>query len=199
MKISLSFIAVLAFVGLSFTGPEQAEVVSYGVDTEASVINWKGYKVTGQHHGTVKVKSGELQYEGEELVGGTFDIDMTSIKVGDLEGEWAQKLEGHLKSDDFFGVEKYPTATFEITEVVSRGKPGDYRITGNLTIKESTNPVKFNTMVTEEGGKRMATAEVTIDRSEYDVRYGSGSFFDNLGDKTIYDEFDLQIELVVKK
>jgi polyisoprenoid-binding protein YceI len=196
MKFSLSLIAVLAFVGLSFTGPEKPEVASYSVDTAESVINWRGYKVTGQHHGTVRIKSGELQYEGDQLTSGAFAIDMTTITVEDLEGEWKKKLEGHLKSDDFFGVEKYPAAIFEITEVISRGKPGDYRITGNLTIKESTNPIKFNALVTEEGGKRTATAEVTIDRSEYEVRYGSGSFFDNLGDKTIYDEFDLQIELV---
>ncbi len=199
MKFSLSFIAVLAFMGLSFTNPSEGEVAAYNIDTKESVINWKGYKVTGQHYGTVMLESGKLEYDGDMLVGGEFAIDMTTIAVGDLEGEYQKKLEGHLKSDDFFGAENYPTAKFVITEVISRGKPGDYRISGDLTIKESTNPIKFNAMVKEEGGKRIATADITIDRSEYDVRYGSGSFFDNLGDKTIYDEFDLSVQLVTKK
>ena len=202
MKISrffLSFLAVSAFIGLSFTSPPAAGEETFMVDTENSVITWKGYKVTGQHHGTVKVKDGKLEYKDGMLAGGHFSIDMTSITVGDLEGEYKGKLEGHLKSADFFGVESYPTAKFVIREVISRGKPGDYRIEGDLTIKEMTKPIKFNAQITEEGGKHVATADITVDRADYDVRYGSGSFFDNLGDKTIYDEFDLQVKLVASK
>ncbi len=193
----MSFVALVAVASLSFTGA--ALVDSYKVDTNESVINWKGYKVTGQHYGTVKIKEGSLEYTDGMLSGGSFAIDMATITVGDLEGEYKGKLENHLKSDDFFGVKNFPTAQFVITEVISRGKPGDYRISGNLTIKETTKPIKFNASVTEEGGKQVATADITIDRADYDVRYGSGSFFDNLGDKTIYDEFDLQVKLVAAK
>ena len=82
---------------------------------------------------------------------------------------------------------------------LSRGKPGEYKIIGNLTIKETTKEIKFNTLITEVDGKNVATADITIDRSDFDVRYGSGSFFDNLGDKTIYDEFDLSVNLVAAK
>ena len=196
MKFNSILLALFAFVGLSFT---DSEIVTYSVDTEASVVKWTGYKVTGKHYGTVKVENGALQYEDGQLVGGSFEIDMASIKCDDLSGEYAQKLEGHLKSADFFGVENHPTAKFVITEVISRGKPGDYRISGDLTIKETTKPVKFNANITEESDNMLANAKITIDRAEYNVRYGSGSFFDNLGDKTIYDEFDLEVQLVANK
>jgi polyisoprenoid-binding protein YceI len=126
-------------------------------------------------------------------------MDMTSIKVTDLEGEWAGKLEGHLKSPDFFGVEKHPTATLVITKVVPKGTPGDYKVSGNLTIKEKTKEVRFYAHVDSEGGKMNATADLKIDRTDFDVRYGSGSFFDGLGDKTIYDEFDLTVNIVASK
>lgn len=190
-------ITLIAFVGLAFTNPQPASV---SVNTAESYIVWKGYKVTGSHNGKVMIKNGELQLdEAGMLTGGGFDIDMTTISCDDLEGEWADKLIGHLKSDDFFGVANYPTAKFVITNVVSRGKPGEYKVVGNLTIKETTKEIKFNTVLKETEGKNVATADITIDRSEFDIRYGSGSFFDNLGDKTIYDEFELSVNLVTAK
>lgn len=191
-QFSILFLA-LAAMTLAFTGP----VETVGVDTNASVINWKGYKVTGSHTGTIKINAGNLQMEDGQLVGGSFTIDMKTINCTDMEGEYKGKLEGHLKSADFFGVEKYPTATFKITNVVSRGTPGAYKITGDLTIKETTKPVRFNVNIAEEDGKQIATGDVQIDRSDFDIRYGSGSFFDSLGDKTIYDEFDLSVRLVL--
>lgn len=170
--------------------------LSVEVDTEASQITWKGYKVTGSHEGTISLQDGALDFEDGTLVGGTFTINMASLKAT---GGMAAKLEGHLKSDDFFGVTNFPTASFTITKVVSRGTPGDYRVTGEMTIKESTETIRFNTKVTEEMGRYTAKADLVIDRTDYDVRYGSGSFIDNLGNKTIYDEFDLGITLVTKK
>ena len=113
-----------------------------------------------------------------------------------LEGEYLQKLNGHLKSDDFFGVEKYPTASFKITKVEANGTNGKYKVTGDITIKETTKSISFDTQLVTEGDKVIAVSDITIDRSEFDVRYGSGSFFDNLGDKTIYDDFTLQVKLV---
>ena len=190
------FKALLLFTSLFFLG---VTVATVSVDTDASVIGWKGYKVTGEHAGTIKVKSGDLTFEDGSLTGGSFLIDMASIKVTDLQGGAAAKLEGHLKSPDFFGVEDHPTAKLAITKVVSRGTPGAYRITADLTIKENTESIRFNAQVDEKSGAYVATADITVDRSDFDVRYGSGSFIDNLGDKTIYDEFDLSVQLVTKK
>ncbi len=193
-----SLLTLFAFFAVSFTTPTDS--TTYSVDTEASEVTWKGYKVLGSHEGTIEVKSGTLDFEEGVLTGGSFEVDMTTITCTDLEGEMAGKLVGHLASDDFFGVEKYPTATFVITNVVSRGKEGDYKVVGDLTIKETTNSIKLQAQVStdDEGVMTVATA-TTIDRSDFNVKYGSGSFFDGLGDKTIYDEFDLNINLVVTK
>lgn len=188
-----SMVAVVAAaLAVAFSGP----VDNMAVDTKASVVSWKGYKVTGSHYGKISIKNGNLAFNNGALTGGSFEIDMASINCEDLSGGTADKLVGHLKSDDFFGVEQYPTAKFVITQVVSRGTPGAYKIAGDLTIKSTTKPVKFMADVKEEGGKMVATAKITVDRSDYNVRFGSGSFFDNLGDKTIYDEFDLEVKLV---
>ena len=193
MKQFTLFTFLIGALALAFTGP--VETVS--IDTEQSQITWKGYKVLGSHTGYVNIKNGDFQMQDGALVGGSFMIDMNSITCTDLEGEYADKLVGHLKSNDFFGVANYPTANFNITQVISRGTPGSYKIVGELTIKEKTQEIKFNANVSEENGKKVAVADVTIDRSDFDVRYGSGSFFDNLGDNTIYDEFDLSIRLVL--
>ncbi|MBR9922511.1 MAG: YceI family protein [Bacteroidetes bacterium] len=194
MKLQLTLIFGLALLSLNFTGP----VETMSVNTQESVINWQAYKVTGQHEGTLGLKSGALDMQDGTLKGGSFVIDMSSINVTDLEGSYKDKLEGHLHSDDFFSTSTHPTASFKITNVVSRGTPGDYKITGDLTIKGITKAIKFNANVTEVGNQKIATADITVDRSEFNVRYGSGSFFDNLGDNTIYDEFDLSVKLVVQ-
>jgi polyisoprenoid-binding protein YceI len=171
---------------------------TYVADVTSSEIIWKGYKVTGQHDGTVELKNGTLIFEDNVLVGGEFAIDMTTIKNKDMAGGGgAAKLEGHLKSDDFFSVDKHPTANFKITKVIPYGTAGSYRVAGDLTIKGITKPVKFMANVTNTGGVMTATADITIDRSEYDVRYGSGSFFDNLGDKALHDDFDLNVKLTL--
>ena len=186
-----TLLAALALVGMSFTNPSNSEVASLPVNVEKSNIVWKGYKVTGSHTGNIELKAGKLDFDGDKLVGGSFEIDMTTITCTDLEGEYNQKLVGHLKSDDFFGVEKFPVAQLEITQVISRGTPGDYKIVGDLTIKGITKEVRFMAKV----NPNQATAAITVDRSEFNVRYGSGSFFENLGDKTIYDEFELEVNL----
>lgn len=124
-------------------------------------------------------------------------MDMNSIKVLDLQGETAGKLEGHLKSDDFFGVATHPYARLTVTKSTPNGD-GTFQVTGDLTIKDITHPVTFTTTLTPTGKKYTATANITIDRSKYNVRYGSGTFFENLGDKTIYDEFDLAISIVTE-
>lgn len=190
----LLFLPLLAILAMA------AKVAdTYKVDTASSSIVWTGYKVTGKHTGTVKVQNGNLTWDAGKLTGGSFDIDMNSITCTDLEGEYAGKLVGHLKSDDFFGAAKYPTAKFVITKAIPQDTKGNYKIIGNLTIKSTTKEVKFLASVSESNGTVNASGKITVDRSEYDVRFGSGSFFDGLGDKTIYDEFDLQVSLVAKK
>lgn len=160
------------------------------VKVETSSVTWKGYKVTGSHMGNIALKKGSLEFKDGNLVGGEFTIDMTTVENTDMEGEYKAKLEGHLKSDDFFGVATYPTAKLVFNKVKSTGK-NSYEVTGDLTIKNKTNPVTFDISI--YGNK--ATANVKIDRTKFDVRYGSTSFFDNLQDKAIYDEFDLITDL----
>ena len=160
------------------------------IKVDESKVEWKGYKVAGSHEGTINLTSGVLEFNDETLVGGEFKVDMTSISSTDLEGEYKDKLDGHLKSYDFFGVENHPEATITFTRVTPKGKTS-YEVQGNLTIKGNTNPVTFDMSV--YGSK--ATASLKVDRSKYDVRYGSKSFFDNLKDKAIYDEFDLNVDL----
>ena len=187
-------LAALAFVVFSFT-----HVTTYKVDTTASNIIWNAEKVTGKHTGNVKIKNGVLQVDHGKLIGGSFEIDMTSITDIDLEGEWAAKLVGHIKSDDFFGVDKYPTAKFVITRAIPQDTKGNYKIIGNLTITEKTDEITFKANVAEADGSLTAIGDIVVDRSKFDVKYGSGSFFDNLGDKTIYDEFGLKVSLVAKQ
>ncbi|NNF34265.1 MAG: YceI family protein [Saprospiraceae bacterium] len=185
------FVLALLFITGSLVAHDVDPIVK-SLNTSESVITWKGKKVTGSHTGTIAISEGGLEFdESGMLSGGSFTIDMNTIECTDLKGKGAQKLVGHLKSDDFFGVNNHPMAKFEISKVVSRGTPGSYKIVGNLTIKEITKEIKFNADLTETSG----TAEITIDRTDYNVRYGSGSFFDNLGDKTIYDEFELVVNL----
>ena len=195
---TFSLLALASLFLFAFTNSLEQETIE--INTEESIVTWKGYKVTGEHSGTIKLKSGSLVFnDGDKLAGGSFVIDMTTITNTDLEGDYKGKLEGHLKSADFFGVEKYPTAKLEITQVVERGKPGDYKIVANLTIKETTKEIKFNANVNKYDSVVKSSANITIDRSDYNVKYGSGSFFESLGDKTIYDEFDMNIAMIAGK
>lgn len=163
------------------------------LDTSASSIVWNGKKVTGEHTGTISFKSGSLQFKGDKLKGGEFEVDMNSITCTDIEDEgYNKKLVNHLKSDDFFGVTTYPSSKLVLTSVSKNGK--GYSIKGDLTIKQKTNPVEFMAQVDGKNFK----GKMVIDRSKFDVRYGSGSFFDNLGDKTIYDDFTLEFSVKVK-
>ena len=200
MKTKKSFVAAIigiAFASLSFIAPLNISG-KFAVDTTASTIVWLGKKVTGEHTGEIAIKSGDLKVKKGKVVGGTFLIDMNSMTCTDIEdATYNQKLIGHLKSDDFFGVAKYPTSKLEIKKVAAQGKD-EYEIVADLTIKETTKEIKFPAKITVSEKEAKATAKITVDRAEYDVRYGSGSFFDDLGDKTIYDDFELDVTLVSK-
>ena len=196
MKSFKTLLVLLVTFGVAtaFTDKPSA---TYTVDTEQSSVRWTGKKVTGQHNGVIDVQEGTLEVNGDQLNGGQFLIDMRSLRNEDLEGkeEDQAKLEGHLKSDDFFGVENHPTAELVITQVTPR--EGDqYTIMGDLTIKGTTHPIEFPATVNLQDGQLTAEADITVDRSKYDVRYGSDSFFDNLGDKVIYDDFEIAVSLV---
>jgi len=184
---SLAAVILMAVVTFSFTTLEGEKKE---IKTENSTVTWKGYKVTGSHYGTVALQSGHLVFDEGKLTGGEFVVDMSTLVTDDLEGEYKGKLEGHLKSDDFFGVEKYPTSKLVFTKVKSTGK-NSYEVTGDLTVKGKSAPVTFEMSI--YGNK--ATANVKIDRTIYDIRYGSTAFFDDLKDKAIYDEFDLVTDL----
>ena len=173
------------------------------VDTEASSINWNAKKVGGAHNGTVKLSKGNLNLDGNKLTGGSFVMDMTTIKDVDITNEGMnQKLTGHLKSDDFFGVEKNPTSTFTITKAAPVGKAkggvANYNITGDLTIKGITHPVSFPATVKVNGNSAEATAKVTVDRLKYDIKFRSG-IIGTAADKIIEDTFTLDVKLVAGK
>lgn len=191
MKKSALSLVLAVFTGVTTMASTPVDNEVKQVKTTESTVTWKGYKVTGSHHGTIALKAGSLIFDGDKLTGGEFVVDMPTLVSNDLQGEYKGKLEGHLKSDDFFGVEAHPTSKLVFTSVKATGK-NSYEVTGDLTIKGKTNPVTFDISI--YGNK--ATATMKVDRSLYDVKYGSGSFFDNLGDKTIYDEFDLVVDLV---
>ncbi|MGR7813523.1 YceI family protein [Lacinutrix undariae] len=180
----IALVTVLALTVASFTSLKEKTI-----EVKESKIIWKGYKVTGEHQGLINLEHSTLEFKKEKLVGGTFVIDMSSITVTDLSGEMKTNLEGHLKSDDFFGVEKHKTASFEITK--AKENKDVYTVTGNLTIKGITHPTTFNMTIKNN----TATANLKVDRTKYDVKYGSTSFFDNLKDKAISNEFDLNITL----
>lgn len=193
-QILLIALSVVAIAISSFTGKEKKTTLSVNV-AESKVV-WLGKKVTGEHTGTIGIAQGNLEFNKDQLSGGSFEIDMTSIANTDLEDqEYKKKLEGHLKSDDFFGVEKFPKATLVIKK--AKHEAGNkYQVKGDITIKGITNAIEFPAEVSIDGSKATASATITIDRSKFEVKYGSGSFFDNLGDKMIYDEFTLEVTLV---
>lgn len=184
---SLLIIAVI-LTASAFTTP-----IKKKIDITESYITWKGKKILGSHTGTIDLKEGYLEMEGDILAGGMFVVDMTSITVTDLEGEYKGKLEGHLKSDDFFGIKNYPTATLVINRATKEGNT--YDVVADITIKGTTQVINFDL----EMGTSAAIASLKIDRTKFGLRYGSGSFSDNLGDKAISDKFTLDVNLKFKK
>lgn len=181
-----------------------AKARAYNVDIAKSDLKWHAKKVTGEHMGNIGLQSGQVLVQGSKIVGGTFVIDMNAMTCTDIkDATYNGKLIGHLKSDDFFSVEKHPTATFKITEVKSNakaaaGKP-NATITGDLTIKGITKSVSFPATLAVKNGVATAKGDVTIDRSKFDVRYGSNSFFENLGDKAIIDDFVVSLDVTAKQ
>ena len=210
MKKSIVIIVILAAVFTAFKSAKKETVFlneevkinlnyeAVNVDVTASVLNWKGSKPTRSHNGTVALKSGNLDVKNGLLNGGVFVVDLTTIKNLDMAGsDGAAKIEGHLKGDDFFDVEKYPTSTFTITKVKKDGSK--LAVTGNLQIKDVTKSITIPAMISTESGVTVFKSEVfNINRADFNVKYGSKSFFDNLKDKFIDDMMEMSFVVKTK-
>ena len=181
----LTLVALFVVATISTTFAQDKKI-----DVKESSINWTGYKVTGQHEGTINFQDGILKFKDGKLVGGTFTIDMTSINTTDLSGDSKKSLDGHLKSGDFFDVAKFSKATLTLRKVVETDD-NVYRVAANLTIKGKTSPVSFDMELEETS----AEAKLKIDRTKFGIKYKSASFIDGLKDKAINDEFDLNVIL----
>ena len=186
MKLLKSVLVIAVVLTASaFTTP-----IKKTINASESSIVWTGKKILGSHTGTIKLQEGYLEMDNDQLTGGMFVVDMTSIAVTDLEaGKGKEKLEGHLKSADFFGIDAHPTATLTITKATKNGNT--YDVSANLTIKGTTEAINFEL----EMGSSAAIASLKVDRTKFGIRYGSGSFSDDLGDKAISDKFLLDVNL----
>ncbi|MFO7574933.1 MAG: YceI family protein [Bacteroidales bacterium] len=179
-KLLLIFVAMAAGVSMS--------AQDFRADTDNSVLQWTGTKVIGKHYGKISLKEGEFTISDNKIISGSFVIDMSSITNEDLSGGMKDKLLDHLKSDDFFSTSRHSLSTLEITgsEPFSNNEAV---VSGKLTIKDITHPITFT--VKRDGNT--FTSGVTVDRTLYNIKYGSGKFFQNLGDNMISDNFELEV------
>ena len=200
MKKLITLIMFVSLVSCNMNSNKTAETndvamaaadATYNIVQDESRLIWTGREVsTSSHYGTINFTSGQFEIADGLISQGEFLVDMTSITVQDLTGGSKERLEGHLRSDDFFSVESFPTAHLYISssEVISNGK---WMVNGFLTIKDISHPVLFEMVNTEDGWN----ANLVFDRSKYNVKFRSGTFFENLGDKLIYDDIELKINL----
>ena len=176
----------------------------YTVETSQSNLEWNGKKVTGEHTGNIAISKGDILVNGNKIVGGNVLIDMNSITNKDItDDSYKQKLLGHLKSDDFFSAEKHPTGNFKITSVSpikgAQAGAANHTVKGDLTLKGITKSISFPATVSVKEGVASATGTATLDRTQWDIKYNSKSFFPNIADKAIYDDFTVKFNLVAKK
>jgi polyisoprenoid-binding protein YceI len=214
-KIALSALVVASlFTAPVFAGNPVAKKATtstakpadaaYKVQPQLSKLGWEGKAVTHGHNGTAEFSSGEILVRGNQIVGGTVTVDMKTLKATDItDAENNAKFMGHINSDDFFSTAKNPTATFKIKSVTPiKGAAADannVNITGDLTIKGITNTVTFPAKAGVKNGVAAASGVATINRTKYDIKYGSKSFFEGIGDKAIYDDFTLSFNVIAKK
>jgi polyisoprenoid-binding protein YceI len=200
MKKTFSILSIAAaFAMFSFVG-KNYHATNYKADLKSSNVAWEGQKVTGKHNGTIALASGVLTDNHGQWTG-IFEIDMKTLNNTDLEvGKGKEKLEGHLKSADFFDVEKHPKAKLVVSSITPLEAAKDdatHNVKGFITIKGNTNPVSFDVAMKSEGPKMMCTGTLVIDRTKYDIRYGSKSFFNDIGDKAIMDDFSLKFNIAL--
>ncbi len=190
---------IIGLTLLLFTVTISAQT-TFKANANNAKINWKGFKPTGEHYGTINLKNGSFTTNNNQIISGEFTIDMNSIVDLDMpaDNEYNAKLVNHLKSDNFFGVAKHPTASFKITNV--QDKDGKILVKGNLTIKTISNPVSFLATVHIEGNKLTFKSDTfKIDRSKWNIKYKSKSFFDDLADQFIYDDMEISITINANK
>ena len=187
MKRILLFFASIFTYAVIATNPH---IENSRVNSESSTIKWVGSKISSSHEGYIKISKGFLSINHGSLVGGQFVIDMNSITCTDIKSEGKNKyFVEHLKDDDFFNVKEFPQSKIKIVKVTPvDDKENLYDIVASLTIKGITNPISFQSKISINGSSFLAEAKIIIDRTKWDIRYGSGTFFDNLGDKMILDE-----------
>lgn len=196
--LKMSIIAAVAVSAVAFTAPKVKHDTNYSVDTKASTVTWIGKKVAGQHNGNINISKGNIITSHGTITGGTVEFDMNSITNADVTDKASNdKLVGHLKSDDFFGVTKFPTSKFDITKVTLKSG-NDYEVTGKLTIKGITNEITFPALIKMDASTIVTIAKIIVNRTKFDIKYGSASFFDKIGDKAISDDFELNVNVVSK-
>lgn len=173
------------------------EPATYTVDAETSELIWTGSNIVGHEQmGNIAISQGMLEFVGTTLTGGNVTIDMATMSSTSMSGDDANELIGHLMSDDFFAVPTYPTSELTFKSAQPTDVVDQYLVTADLTIRENTDELIFIADVTVEDGMIMATADIEFDRTQWGVIYGSGSFFDGLGDRVIRDEVTVQVTLV---
>jgi polyisoprenoid-binding protein YceI len=174
-------------------------MANFQIHKASSTVNWTGKKVLGLHTGSIAVNKGFIQTKENLLEGGEVEIDMTSIVITDIDDtKTRQEFLEHLQHDDFFSVDKFKTAKLVINHAIETALH-EFEVKGDLTIKDITHPVQFQAKVEILSDYLYAMGEIIIDRTKYNIRYGSGKFISNLGDKLIYDDFVLQFKLVAQK
>jgi polyisoprenoid-binding protein YceI len=177
------------------TNLQSASTGSYNIDAATSYVRWIGEKITGKKHsGTISVKKGVLHLSNGQITGGEIILDMNTLTNLDLSGEGKTKLETHLKSDDFFGVSKFPEASYIITSSTAKSAI-EYELQGKLNIKGISQEVKSNVVVAPNGENVNIGGGFSFDRSKFDVRYGSDKFFDNLGNDMIKNDVLITLDL----
>jgi polyisoprenoid-binding protein YceI len=203
MKTVITTLSAAFFAIATFAGNGNDKGKAYNVNTEKSQVFWTGKKVTGEHTGTLSIKGGQVNVENGIPVSASFDLDFTTIACTDITDEGTNaKFVGHLKSDDFFAAEKFPVGKFEAVSFTpiagAKDREANYTIKGNLTIKGITNEIEFPAFISTKGDALVANGKATFDRSKFDIRFGSSSFFEGLGDKAIYDDVELTFVLSAK-
>ena len=193
----LSLLLVVALSVFSFT---TAHIDSYMADTKKSSVKWTGSKIVGDtHYGNIFISKGAVMMDHGKLVGANFVIDMNSMTCTDIESKkYNAKLISHLKNDDFFDVEKFPNASFKLI-TAKKIAEGKFMVNGEIMIKEFKDVVSFEMDATERNGTISTSGKFTFDRTKFDVIYGSGTFFDNLGDKAINNDVTIQFNIVANK
>ncbi len=195
-KISMSLIAIAAVTAFAFTTTNAKKDTTYSIDTKSTTATWIGRKVTGEHTGGITISKGSIVSDGKSIKGGSFEFDMNSITNTDITDQgYHDKLIGHLKSADFFSTEKYPTVKFEITKATLKSG-NDYDVVGKLTIKGIANEIAFPALIKMDAKTIVTVAKIMVNRTKFDIKYGSAAFFESIGDKAISDDFELNINIV---